>query len=378
MSLRKFCSQTLPAEHPKFCAPSPNCEHHWFYDFRVNGCRYRDTTQTSNKQLAKKIEAKERSLVLEGKHQIRSLPDITFRQFSVEYLKYAKVHHRDKGARATDIVNNVLARSFGGLILHEITSFRIEHFKSERLGMKWRGHKNKNLKPIRPATVNRELNTLRAMFSKALEWGKIREHPMAKVESLKVDNRRTRILTEDEQAALLAVCRPKFARIVLLALITGARIGELLALTWENVTEKELVFLETKNGKTRRLPMSPSIWALLDPVRQKSAEPVFKNPHTKGPYTVRGVAHVFRRAVLRAGITTGDVSLHTLRHTALSRMIAAGESDHTVMGISGHSSTKMLERYTHPTDALKIRALETFALPTADGQKQGRIEKRTA
>ena len=97
-------------------------------------------------------------------------------------------------------------------------------------------------------------------------------------------------------------------------------------------------------------------------------------------------AHVFKRAVLRADITTGDVSLHTLRHTALSRMIAAGIDDHTVMAISGHSSTRMLERYTHPTIARKVDALETFSPMGRNGAEQrerdeksvgGRQEART-
>jgi hypothetical protein len=83
-------------------------------------------------------------------------------------------------------------------------------------------------------------------------------------------------------------------------------------------------------------------------------------------YTVNGAAHVFRRAVERAGIRTGDVTLHTLRHTALSRMVAAGIDDYTVMAISGHSSTRMLERYTHPTEARKIDALGTFNLSRVD------------
>ena len=82
---------------------------------------------------------------------------------------------------------------------------------------------------------------------------------------------------------------------------------------------------------------------------------------------MNGVAHVFKRALARAGILTGDVSLHTLRHTALSRMIAAGLDDFTVMAISGHRSVRMLERYTHPTDARKVAALETFSLE-ADGR----------
>jgi Phage integrase family len=66
----------------------------------------------------------------------------------------------------------------------------------------------------------------------------------------------------------------------------------------------------------------------------------------------------------RADITTGNVTLHTLRHTALSRMIADGFDDYTVMAVSGHSSTRMLERYTHPTEERKIGALNLPPLST--------------
>ena len=86
---------------------------------------------------------------------------------------------------------------------------------------------------------------------------------------------------------------------------------------------------------------------------------MFANPATGQPYSPTGIQHIFRRALARAGIASNDVTFHTLRHTALSRMIATGHSDHTVMAISGHSSTRMLERYTHPTDALKVSALES-------------------
>jgi integrase len=82
-------------------------------------------------------------------------------------------------------------------------------------------------------------------------------------EALKVDNRQTRILTEAEQSALLAACPKKLARMARLALITGARIGEILDLTWENVDEIELLFLETKNGRPRRIPVSPAMRAVL-------------------------------------------------------------------------------------------------------------------
>jgi hypothetical protein len=88
VSLRKHCSQSAAIGSREFCPSSPNCDHAWFYDFRVNRRRYRNTTETANKQLAKSIEARERSRVLENKHQIRRVPDITFRQF-----KPRAVHH---------------------------------------------------------------------------------------------------------------------------------------------------------------------------------------------------------------------------------------------------------------------------------------------
>ena len=120
---------------------------------------------------------------------------------------------------------------------------------------------------------------------------------------------------------------------------------------------------ETKNGKARRIPISPTIEAVL--AEQPRMYPsVFANSRTGQPLTANGVAHVFDRAVGRAGITTGDVTLHTLRHTALSRMIAGGYDDYTVMAISGHSSTRMLERYTHPTEERKIGALNLDHLVT--------------
>ena len=61
---------------------------------------------------------------------------------------------------------------------------------------------------------------------------------------------------------------------------------------------------------------------------------------------------------------TGLLAIHTLRHTALSRMVEAGYDDYTVMEISDHSSTRMLARYAQPTDARKQGALESFSVVT--------------
>ena len=109
-------------------------------------------------------------------------------------------------------------------------------------------------KPIQPASVNRELDGLRTILNNAVEWGKLLESPARNVKRLKVDNRRTRILTDDEQRAILAARPRKLRAIVLLALITGARIGELLALRWADCEDGFVPFWEAKNGKVRRHP----------------------------------------------------------------------------------------------------------------------------
>ena len=152
------------------------------------------------------------------------------------------------------------------------------------------------------------------------------------------------------------------------ALITSARIGEVLSLRWEQCRDDYITFLKTKNGKPRRIPLSGTLAAVLAEQPQLTAW-VFTNPRTGRPYV--GVASSFKRALERAKITTGDVTIHTLRHTALSRMIEAGYDDYTVMEISGHSSTRMLARYTHPTDERKQDALESFSVVTNWSQRPG-------
>ena len=191
---------------------------------------------------------------------------------------------------------------------------------------------------------------------------------MRTVKRLKVDNARTRALTEAEQRAVLEAAPRKLRALVALALITRARVGELLALQWEHCDDGALTFLETKNGRMRRIPISPAIQTVLDSLPRVHTW-VFTNAVTQAPYTVNGCAHVFRRAVRRAGLSKPrEVTLHTLRHTAVSRMIALGHDDFLVMALSGHRSTRMLARYAHPSESPKIAALTLPAVGTKRSQ----------
>jgi hypothetical protein len=198
VSLRKRCSREEAAlladgsANPLHCATSPRCDHHWHFDFRVNGKRYRNTTETADKHQAGDIEAKERTRILEGRHGIRRQPDITFRQFAAIYLKDQADLHKRSAQRDREILT-VLNRAFGSLILHEITAHRIEQFKRERLAGRWKANGQQTAaNPLKPGTVNRELDTPKSVLSKAVAWGKLVESPARGVKRLKVDNRRCR------------------------------------------------------------------------------------------------------------------------------------------------------------------------------------------
>ena len=137
---------------------------------------------------------------------------------------------------------------------------------------------------------------------------------------------------------------PKLQELLRLALITGARIGALLALRWEDCQDDYLTFGDAKNGRVRRIPMTGTIAALLAS-RARIHPWVFTNTKTERPYTT--IRKLFERALRRTNHDRRRNGPHAAPHCAVT-MIEHGLDDHTVMSISGHSSTRMLERYTHP------------------------------
>lgn len=87
-----------------------------------------------------------------------------------DYLRlYAEQHKRSVG-RDREILAS-LVKVFGSTLLHEITPHRILAWQRDRVQGRWRAHGAPRTKPVSPATVNRELDTLRSLFSRAIEWG---------------------------------------------------------------------------------------------------------------------------------------------------------------------------------------------------------------
>ena len=117
-------------------------------------------------------------------------------------------------------------------------------------------------KKRRPSTCNRYVSALSSILQCALErWGWIDQNPCRQVRRLQEKNSRTRFLDDQEQEILLEACKvdPILYDVVVLALMTGARQGELCSLKWSDVDLKDamLTFRHTKNGETRAVPLNP-------------------------------------------------------------------------------------------------------------------------
>ena len=207
-------------------------------------------------------------------------------------------------------------------------------------------------------TFNRELACLKNVFTMAIKWCKASENPVKQVRLIREDNGRTRFLTEEEEARLLAHCRAELRSIVIAALHTGFRKSELLSLTWGNVDFRHLLITVraayAKNGEARSVPMTSMLTETLKTIRINGdpTAPVFR---ARDGSWYRDISTAFATAVRRAGIV--DFTFHDLRHTFASRLVMAGVDLTTVKELMGHKHIAMTLRYAHLSPGHKRSAI---------------------
>jgi len=202
------------------------------------------------------------------------------------------------------------------------------------------------------ATVNRYL----AALSRALTWavnekGWINDSPVRRVAKFTEPQGRVRCLTDDERKRLLAACRasasPHLYPVVVLALSTGARRGEILNLRWKDVDLKRgvIVLHKTKNRERRALMLTGAALRMmkkLSKVRRINCDYLFPNEAGEGPFNIRGP---WEKAIEAAGLE--DLRIHDLRHTAASYLAMSGATLAELAAILGHKTLAMVKRYTH-------------------------------
>jgi integrase len=213
---------------------------------------------------------------------------------------------------------------------------------------------------------------IRGCLSRAVEWGRLMVSPMKAVKPYRVDNVRTRVLSPAEITLVLTSCPPALALIARMTLESLPRLSEVLRLRVEDLRPDYATILQTKNGKTRRVPLTPELRAALVAHAHKKGY-IFGQGREGKPPRQEAISVAFGRLMRSIGLD--DVTHHVLRHTGAPAMVAAGISLRVVQDIGGWSTLRMLERYAHPSGAEMSRAVRVLTPYTATGTKTGTAPK---
>jgi len=196
----------------------------------------------------------------------------------------------------------------------------------------------------KPGTVHRDLATLGGALSLAVKLGWLLSKPQTP--RIRVDDKRERFLSKAEAARLVRCAPHDYRPLLIAALLTGMRRGELLAMRWDWVDFKRRIISippeSTKTNKGRHVPISDDLMSVLNRRRKECEEGV---PHVLLQGTHWWIWDTFRTAVLKAELD--GLRFHDLRHTAASWMVQAGVDLYRVAQILGHRSYQMTMRYAH-------------------------------
>ena len=223
-------------------------------------------------------------------------------------------------------------RVWGNPPIHSLTVEVLDQYRALRLS-----------EHVGPATINREMATLKHALSKAVEWRLLRKTAREELTAIKKyqepDGRLRYLSGQAEADQLLQACDSSLRPIVVTALHTGMRKEELLSLTWDlvDMTHGFIRLKQTKNGKARALPLNETLWSLFSGLRTRCDVPwVF---HDAAEHRWNDTRHPFEAACRGAGLT--DFHFHDLRHTFASWLMMRGVPLATVSNLLGHTSPTM-------------------------------------
>ncbi|MDR3413432.1 MAG: site-specific integrase [Formivibrio sp.] len=226
---------------------------------------------------------------------------------------------------------------------HRIAQYSMKNLTQQVLAQ----FRDERLRTVTAGTAIRDLAVISAMINHARrEWLLPITNPCELLKKPASPRGRNRVLDDKEEAALLLELAPRGRRnplmfpIVVLAIETAMRRGELLALKWHDVDLKRRVVQlhVTKNGDPRTVPLSPRALSVLENHPGDRCGSVF-------PITHHAMAAAFKLACRRAGIA--DFHFHDLRHTATSRIAGKLSNLVELSAVTGHRSLSMLHRYYH-------------------------------
>jgi integrase len=359
---------------------------YWF-ELVFEGIRYQRSTKHTNKVQAEGAAAAFRTALANRNFGIvKHRPAPIFEDAMRSFLAFAKSEHKEHPAtwrRYKTSSKSLLGYSqFKQKRLDQITPKIIEDYKEYRGGQK--GKRTK--RPITPATVNRELACLKAMYFHALKDGHDFKNPLSKkmigenaVKLLPENNEQDRVLTFEEQRKYLAAAGDTLKDVATLIVETGMRPEEVYRAKVENVHIED-GYLWNPYGKTkaarRKVPLNPAALAIITK-RMNAAKGPYLFPHKldKNKPTLK-VNNAHDAALKKSKVR--KFRLYDLRHTWATRAAESGEVDmSTLAALLGHSKLNMVQRYAHPQQEHQFDAVKKLAVVNA-ARQIAEIEKQKA
>ncbi len=356
---------------------------YWF-ELEFEGRRYQKTTKSKNQRIALQVMSAFHTALIKGEVGITERKPIpTFGEAMRDFLSWSQQEHKAHPAtyERYRYSSMPLLLFFREQQLDRVTPDLVEDYKQRRSAAKHKGRR------LRPATVNRELACMRAMFNHAIKKNPEIRNPISKVTGVKLlaeNNQQDRVLTYTEESRYLAKCSPTLRDVATLILETGMRPEEVFTLQATNV-DLDQKYLRVLKGKTpaarRRIELTEvATDVLARRIAQTPAGYLF--PNDRDPSRpLPGVQSAHARALKESKVPR--FRPYDLRHTWATRAAEAGVDLITLAAMMGHSRIQMVLRYAHPTQGHQTGAMAKVVehktnQRAAEKAKQEAAERRRA
>ena len=336
----------------------------WWSYFYKDGVRHQYSTGTPNRRQAETIEAKRKEEVNNRRFQIVDVdPNITFGEVAARFISSgsARPHH--------NYHLKFLLPCFSDIPVLRLTKSLAEDFRRAR---------HDHNPAIKDATINRDLSVLRHILYWAVDEQLLTANPLARMKMARERRTRRQVLSLAEEQLLLPAAKDHLQGMIIAALDTGMRRGEITSQQWEDIDfSRKVLFVtrsKTPEGESREIPLTDRLLKHLLQHRQSTGLIV----SYKGE-PVRIVKRSWSTALKNAQIR--HVRFHDLRHTFNTRLMEAGVLQEVRMALMGHSpGSRVHATYTHIELPVKREAIRKLEQWVKDQQKltQKTKEKKDA
>jgi integrase len=346
----------------------------WWVDLRFNHTRYRRRSPENSRAGALSYEAMLRHKLICGESIHGVAPAVRqkqmFEQFARQWFdQYVTVNNKPSEQRTKKyILSASLVPFFGGLRVDEVTPHYIEKYKAQLLQ-----------ENVTRKTVNNRLTVLSKCIATAYEWLELEGTP-PRIKLLRCDPPKMDFLSQDESESLLFHAHGIIREMILTALRTGMRQGELKGLQWSSINwetgviavqyswcDRAKALGSPKSNRVRHIPMTADLHEMLLR-RRKDTGFIFLDRHGR-PFDHYRLGSALEDVRKKAGLR--HIGWHTLRHTFASHLAMKGAPVTAIQSLMGHSSITTTMRYMHLAPSTLRAAVEMLNPAGAQNGKFG-------